>query len=191
MADRVNPHDVDVAELARNIVNHAQFRSALDESVARQHDRNRDASVTTSDSSGSAASYTSRARRRSLFNTPEQEVSFVFGRGRGLQVSCSSAIAIGRSRSCSWQCSRRRGAARRSQSSGASKAVSSVCKQVILLSDPCCDSVPRQSVKAKLIEEGFVLNAFLLDKQWSAPQLYNALKEAFFAKLEQGINCCR
>ena len=60
-------------------------------------------------------------------------------------------------------------AARRSQSSGTSKAVSSVCKQVILLSDPRCDSVPRQLLKTKLIEERFVLNAFLLDKQWPAP----------------------
>ena len=81
MADRVDPRDVDVAELARNIVNHQQFRSALDESVARQHNRDRDASATTSDTSGSDASYTSPARRRSPFNTPEQEISSDFGRG--------------------------------------------------------------------------------------------------------------
>ena len=56
--------------------------------------------------------------------------------------------------------------------------------KVILLPDPNWASVPRHSTKASLIQDGFVVNAFLVDKQWTARHLYEVFEEAFQAKLQ-------
>ena len=61
---------------------------------------------------------------------------------------------------------------------------SSVCKERVLLLDPAWNSVVRQGMKASLIEDGFVLSVFVMDKQWTAEALRGALEDAFLEKLK-------
>ena len=54
----------------------------------------------------------------------------------------------------------------------------------MLLLDLAWDSVVRQGMKASLIEDGFFLSAFVMDKQWTAEALRGALEDAFLEKLK-------
>lgn len=56
-------------------------------------------------------------------------------------------------------------------------------KEVILLPDPLWETVPRHAVKAGLIEDGFALNAFRMDKMWTAETLYKSLRDSFQDKI--------
>ena len=66
---------------------------------------------------------------------------------------------------------------------GKSSASSSIRKEVMLLPDPSWETVPRHSVKAGLIEDGFALNAFVMDKMWTAETLHKALNDSFSDQL--------
>ena len=170
----------EVDELARDIVRHPHFRSALSESVARRREQPHTGEHQQPQPTHDAPSQ-GRGDRR--FESATQELSGLFDRsGRRSSSSRPSdrrSNLSGSSRRPFWQSQQRTGGSR-----PVSQATTTVAKQIILLPDPTWASVPRHSTKASLIEDGFVVNAFLVDKQWTARHLYEVFEEAFQAKLQ-------
>ena len=59
---------------------------------------------------------------------------------------------------------------------------------VILLTGPDINSVPRQGKRVWLMENGHVISGFQLQKEWSECVLEACLKEAFEEKIPDGVD---
>ena len=185
---RENSREVD--DLARDIVRNPHFRSALSESVARRRappsreEEPQRQSVTVEQRS--RLSSTSPNQDSGRFESANQELSFLFQRGRRTcRPSDRSDDSMAGSQRPFWQTQQTsRSRSRRSTTFSRKPSSSSCAKEVVLLPDPSWDYVIRQSTKARLTQDEYGLNAFLVDKQWSARELYRALEQAFLTKLK-------
>ena len=61
-------------------------------------------------------------------------------------------------------------------------------RDVILLTGPDINSVPRQGKRVWLMENGHVISGFQLQKEWSECVLEACLKEAFEEKIPDGVD---
>ena len=61
-------------------------------------------------------------------------------------------------------------------------------RDVILLTGPDINSVPRQAKRVWLVENGFVMSGFQLQKEWSKCVVEACLREAFEEKIPVGVD---
>ena len=61
-------------------------------------------------------------------------------------------------------------------------------RDVILLTGPDINSVPRQGKRVWLVENGFVMSGFQLQKEWSECVVEACLREAFEEKIPVGVD---
>lgn len=161
MAERTD----DVDQLTRAIVRYPQFRAALTECVALRRQRSSNSADSTPVDGGASSSSTARRER---FEGTDQEFSHLFSSQRRQQQRRSSPLPSTRNFVCRQRVGhQRRRWEPRATGSRPKHVASTVCKEVVLLPDPKRDKVVRQSSKAALIEQGFVLSAFVIDKSWS------------------------
>ena len=162
-----------VEDLTREVINHPHFRTALEESVARQRRQPQ-----------GEQRHTGTGARR--FESEQQEFSALFrpdrSRSGDVATTSRSSDRVNR-RSCRQPAYSGFGRSSRVTARGKSSASSSIRKEVMLLPDPSWETVPRHSVKAGLIEDGFALNAFVMDKMWTAETLHKALNDSFSDQL--------
>ena len=61
-------------------------------------------------------------------------------------------------------------------------------RDVILLTGPDVNSVPRQAKRVRLMENGYVISGFQLQKEWSECVVEACLREAFEEKIPVGVD---
>ena len=155
----------DVDDLTREIVSNPHFRTVVEESVSRRIGTPRE------QSSSRRSRDDERQQRAGRFESAHQQLSQLFRRdSRSRRVVTSRSTRPSDHVNHPSQSFRAPSRQRRSRPFAAAKSSSScnITKEIVLLPDPLWETTLRHSENVSLVEDGFVLNAFPMDKTWAA-----------------------